>query len=151
MTTSELRPIILSELVIDTACQPFAVHMPNTGRAQLQIVGPAQHGAATPLACISARPGDEDNDLIRGGNGGDILSGGTGNDQLLGVLGADTLNGGEGDDDLCGGDGTDALFGDDGDDDLRGGNGTDTCDGGTGAEIAGDQHIGGCETITNVP
>ncbi len=95
--------------------------------------------------------GDEGNDLVRGGNGGDVLNGGIGNDQLLGVLGADTLNGGPGDDDLRGGVGNDDLNGDEGDDDLRGGSGIDDCDGGTGGEVTGDAHLGGCETLTNVP
>ncbi|MCI0681908.1 MAG: hypothetical protein L0Y71_07375 [Gemmataceae bacterium] len=54
--------------------------------------------------------GDEGNDRIKGGKGGDMLVGGPGNDWLNGHQGRDVLIGGEGVDRLLGGPGDDVLI-----------------------------------------
>lgn len=62
--------------------------------------------------------GGEGNDLVIGGDGGDLIRGGAGNDTALGKGGDDTVDGGEGNDLLIWNDG-------DGNDLLDGGDGTD--------------------------
>lgn len=62
--------------------------------------------------------GGEGNDLVIGGDGGDLVRGGAGNDTALGKGGDDTVDGGEGNDLLIWNDG-------DGNDLLDGGDGTD--------------------------
>ncbi|MEM6564986.1 MAG: calcium-binding protein [Pseudomonadota bacterium] len=96
----------------------------------------------------------EDDDILRGGEGDDTLTGSAGHDTLAGGTGDDTLNGGsgsdemhgdDGDDQLSGGSEADELHGGDGDDDLRGGSaddmlygdqGDDALSGGSGDDIA---------------
>ena len=58
-----------------------------------------------------------------------------GNDQLYGEQDDDILRGGDGDDELYGGFGNDNIRGGDGDDRLTGGEGADTLDGGNGSDI----------------
>lgn len=79
-------------------------------------------------------------DVLRGRDGADELWGRSGLDRLHGETGNDTLNGGGGDDRLRGGQGRDEahgdaghdrLFGDGGSDYLYGGNGNDLLDGGS--------------------
>jgi len=53
--------------------------------------------------------GNELNNIITGGNGGDTLNGLAGNDTLIGSLGNDVLNGGAGVDTLTGNDGADRF------------------------------------------
>ena len=87
--------------------------------------------------------GNDENNVITGGdtidNGGslignDTLEGFGGNDTLYGLSGNDTLEGdsGSGDDCLFGGDGNDTLIGGAGNDSLFGGEGADTLNGGAG-------------------
>jgi YVTN family beta-propeller protein len=124
--------------------------------------------------------GGNGNDKLYGSFGNDTLIGGPGNDELradlifqgpapLLPLGNDTLDGGPGDDVLIGGggadylnggDGNDELYGDDpevlsvfGADRLDGGPGTDdSCDGGPSYTLASrDTHVGGCESLENIP
>ncbi|MGZ8284932.1 MAG: beta strand repeat-containing protein [Allosphingosinicella sp.] len=66
-------------------------------------------------------------EIIKGTNGSDNLSGGSGDDFLQGKAGGDTLDGGSGDD---------MLHGDAGDDHLRGGSGNDFIHGGNGFDRA---------------
>lgn len=93
--------------------------------------------------------GGAGNDMLDGSSGHDVLSGGVGNDFLKGGSGFDALHGGEGndtlfggghDDSLAGGDGADNMNGGSGNDDLAGGDGQDTLTGGSGGDsLAGDQ------------
>ncbi len=101
-----------------------------------------------------ALEGEEDDDLILGAGGDDVLHGGPGVDELYGQDGDDTLRGNLGDDRLEGGPGNDALYGEgdadvlcgQGDDDyLSGGGGNDSLYAGT---ESGDQNYGGGDTDT---
>jgi Ca2+-binding RTX toxin-like protein len=65
-------------------------------------------------------------DIIRAGNGNDILYGMGGDDSLWGERGNDTLNGGLGNDQLYGGAGNDVLENSAGTDTLNGGSGNDS-------------------------
>jgi Ca2+-binding RTX toxin-like protein len=85
------------------------------------------------------------NDILKGGNGDDILAGDAMNMvRSTASGGADFLYGGDGNDTLAGDalrddngqGGNDWLFGEAGDDILRGGSGDDTLDGGVGADTA---------------
>ena len=79
-------------------------------------------------------------DALYGGADVDLLYGGEGNDTLEGGDGADTLEGGEGDDTLEGGDGDDTLEGGVGNDRGFGGHGADTLVGGEGNDwLKGDE------------
>ena len=60
--------------------------------------------------------GNERNNNVVGGVGGDTLNGADGADRLAGRAGNDTLNGGDGNDQLDGGAGQDGMAGGDGDD-----------------------------------
>ncbi len=73
--------------------------------------------------------GSEKRDWILGGDDNDILKGMGGNDVILGQLGDDDINGGRGNDKLWGGDGNDLIRGDQGNDWLFGGLGDDDLDG----------------------
>uniref|UniRef100_UPI0023B304E9 calcium-binding protein n=2 Tax=Snodgrassella TaxID=1193515 RepID=UPI0023B304E9 len=86
--------------------------------------------------------GDDDDNVIVGWYGKDILNGGTGNDTLSGGDGDDILNGDDGDDILNGGNGNDILNGGAGNDTLNGGDGYDILNGGTGNDTlkGGDWH-----------
>ncbi len=72
--------------------------------------------------------------VIRGLEGKDVLSGGDLHDELYGGDGADTLNGGAGDDALFGEADADSLSGGSGADVLIGGAGNDVLQGGTGSD-----------------
>jgi Ca2+-binding RTX toxin-like protein len=74
------------------------------------------------------------NDIILGGPGADVLNGGGGNDALVGGGGNDVLKGDAGNDNLKGGGGNDVLGGGGGKDALKGGPGNDTMDGGPGKD-----------------
>jgi len=76
-------------------------------------------------------PADDDL-VIDGGNGSDILEGGSGNDTINSSHGDDTIFGHEGDDHLDGGNGNDTLHGGAGDDELIGSHGDDNLFGGEG-------------------
>lgn len=75
---------------------------------------------------------EEDDDVLFGGAGNDIMSGSAGHDRLDGGLGDDVLTGGSGIDHLQGGEGDDTLSGGRENDTLLGGLGQDTLDGGSG-------------------
>ena len=79
--------------------------------------------------------GNDGDDALYGDAGNDILNGGNGNDTLYGGTGNDTLNGADGDDIINGDDGDDILYGDAGNDQLNGGYGNDTLNGGNGNDI----------------
>jgi Ca2+-binding RTX toxin-like protein len=79
--------------------------------------------------------GGSGDDMLRGGQGDDIVLGGSGNDTLQGGHGDDTLGGGSGDDLLKGGKGDDTLLGGSGEDTLKGGQGDDILDGGEGSDV----------------
>ncbi|SDX74772.1 hypothetical protein SAMN05661080_01034 [Modestobacter sp. DSM 44400] len=87
---------------------------------------------------------------IRGTAGDDVLRGGNGVDVIMGLGGDDTITGGNADDVICGGAGDDTIAGDNGDDVLLGGfgedvvrgeNGSDTLIGGPGTDVL-DQGLG---------
>ncbi|MCB1487809.1 MAG: hypothetical protein KDJ88_10175 [Bauldia sp.] len=85
---------------------------------------------------ISGRGG---NDTLAGGDGLDIIDGGDGNDDIDGGDGIDFLSGDAGNDILNGGYGADLLAGGPGNDMLNGGNNADNLDGGSGNdELNGD-------------
>ncbi|MCZ2826729.1 MULTISPECIES: ExeM/NucH family extracellular endonuclease [unclassified Modestobacter] len=91
-----------------------------------------------PLLCQGLEPtlvGTEGDDVLRGGNGVDVIMGLGGNDTVTGGNGADVICGGDGDDVLRGGNGDDVLLGGAGDDELRGDNGSDTLIGGPGTDL----------------
>jgi Ca2+-binding RTX toxin-like protein len=71
-------------------------------------------------------------DQISGGGGDDVLDGGADDDHLMGGDGLDLLRGGAQNDDLEGQAGNDTLLGNDGDDSLDGGAGSDLLQGGAG-------------------
>ena len=81
--------------------------------------------------------GDDDGNIMEGGDGHDELEGEDGNDILKGGAGNDTLEGDEGNDDLDGQTGTEKLFGGNGDDILRVGDGYDRLTGGSGKDTFG--------------
>jgi Ca2+-binding RTX toxin-like protein len=70
--------------------------------------------------------------VIRGGAGGDTITGGSGAERILGEAGDDIINGGGGPDRIEGGDGVDTIDGGAGGDRLDGGAGDDVITGGTG-------------------
>lgn len=83
--------------------------------------------------------------IMRGGNGDDIIDGNTGNDTIFGGDGTDAIAGGIDNDMLHGEGGDDHLWGGDGDDHLHGGNGNDHLEGGTGHDTlvssSGSDHL----------
>ncbi len=79
--------------------------------------------------------GEVGNDTLKGGGGDDTLEGGTGDDVLFGQEGSDSLSGGLDNDELRGGEGADELFGEQGADTLHGGEGDDLLDGGSSKDI----------------
>ena len=76
--------------------------------------------------------GDDQNDNLYGEEGKDRLYGGEGTDYLYGGEGNDRLYGGDGKDYLYGGEGSDRLYGGEGNDDLYGGESKDYLIGGEG-------------------
>ncbi len=79
--------------------------------------------------------GNDGNDNIFGGENNDIISGNRGKDLLTGNSGNDILFGGKDDDTLTGNRGQDMLFGNLGNDILFGGKDSDFLDGGEGNDI----------------
>lgn len=79
--------------------------------------------------------GNDGNDHIFGGENNDIISGNRGQDLLTGNSGNDILFGGKDDDTLTGNRGQDMLFGNLGNDILYGGKDSDFLDGGEGNDI----------------
>ena len=75
--------------------------------------------------------GDQD-EIIDGSAGDDVLRGFDGADHLFGAAGNDLLIGGRGEDELSGDAGDDRLIGREGDDTLAGGAGDDVLEGGEG-------------------
>ena len=75
-------------------------------------------------------------DILAGDDNVNVLEGGDGDDELQGNAGNDVLKGGPGADRLDGGDDNDELSGDEGDDILSGGAGADSLDGGIGWDRA---------------
>ena len=80
--------------------------------------------------------GDNNDNILVSGTGGDSIFGDAGNDSMYGYGGNDHMRGSDGDDLLKGGDGDDTMYGDDdgyeetpGADTLFGGNGNDTMHG----------------------
>ena len=73
--------------------------------------------------------------LLFGGDLGDTLTGGDGADELYGGVGVDVLEGRLGSDVLLGGDGNDTLAGNDGNDELTGGGGADWFAGSAGDDL----------------
>ena len=78
--------------------------------------------------------GNNDNDIMIGGDGANTMTGNGGNDTMIGGNKKDTMNGGDGNDTLIGRDGNDEINGGDGNDTFIGGKGKDTLKGGTGED-----------------
>ncbi|MCE3290967.1 MAG: hypothetical protein K0R83_2979 [Caulobacter sp.] len=100
-----------------------------------------------------ANTGGQWSDLIRGGDGNDVLSGLGGGDRLEGGALGDILHGGDGADRLFGDAGGDVLNGDAGDDQLDGGDAADKLYGGLGADtltggLGNDRMDGGDDSDT---
>ncbi|HGW5376719.1 TPA: calcium-binding protein [Pseudomonas aeruginosa] len=94
--------------------------------------------------------GSEQDSVLTGGNGRDLIFGLGGNDRLEGGNGNDLLHGGGGNDILIGGAGNDQLYGGVGDDVLIGGAGNDTLSGGVGNDrFVFDQPNFGNDHITD--
>jgi serralysin len=83
---------------------------------------------------LSNEPSDED-DMLMGTRGNDMLMGYAGDDTLMGLGKRDRLMGGSGSDLLNGGAGRDRLAGDEGNDELIGGGGRDRLVGGAGDDM----------------
>jgi serralysin len=78
---------------------------------------------------------DDNDNVVEGTSGNDLLPGLGGNDSILGLAGDDTLEGGDDKDSLDGGVGNDVLNGNSGKDILAGGEGDDTLTGGNGPDL----------------
>lgn len=78
------------------------------------------------------------NDRITTNQGNDTIYAGAGNDIILSGIGNDVIYGGEGNDQLIAGSGDDFLFGGDGDDTLSGDLGNDYMSGGAGNDLLSD-------------
>ena len=76
--------------------------------------------------------GTEKADVLRGGNGNDLIFGFGGNDKIDGSNGDDCLVGGFGNDKIDGSNGNDVILGNEGNDILDGSNGNDLIKGGAG-------------------
>ena len=91
--------------------------------------------------------GDDDDDIVTGGEGRDILVGNAGYDDLFGGEGRDYLNGGAGADLLDGGEGRDLILGGAGADRISAGEGNDRAFGGSGNDVIeggnGRDHLSG--------
>ncbi len=74
-------------------------------------------------------------DSLEGGSGLDVILGGAGNDEINGGTDNDTMNANAGDDTVYGEGGNDILVGQDGSDLLDGGDNDDILDGGNGDDI----------------
>lgn len=74
-------------------------------------------------------------DVIKGGDGDDVILGNGGNDQLYGEAGADIINAGDGDDQAFGGADDDVINLEDGDDMASGGLGADIVNAGDGDDL----------------
>lgn len=81
------------------------------------------------------RTGTEENDILTGDAGDNLLRALAGDDLVMGEGGDDTLEGGSGQDVLFGGKQADSVSGGAGDDYLVGGKGEDTLDGGAGDDV----------------
>jgi serralysin len=83
---------------------------------------------------------DDNDNVVEGTAGHDLLPGLGGNDTVLGFAGDDIILGGSGNDKLFGGDGNDQINGEDGRDLIKGDDGDDVITGGAGIDIvnAGD-------------
>ena len=78
---------------------------------------------------------DGGNDVIDGGDGNDMIYAGADNDLVLGGDGNDAIYAGLGDDVVFGGDGHDAIFAEGGNDVVFAGNGNDVISGGWGNDV----------------
>jgi len=76
----------------------------------------------------ATRIGTNDNDIIRGSYGDDVIVSLGGNDIVYGMSGNDVICGGDGNDRLYGNSGNDILIGQEGFDSVNGGKGLDICD-----------------------
>lgn len=100
-------------------------------------------GGTDTLSSIENIIGSAYNDDLRGNNEVNIIEGGDGDDNIYGYFGDDILYGGAGDDFLTGAEDNDTLYGDAGADELYGGLGNDTIHGGDGDDAkldGGDGH-----------
>jgi serralysin len=114
-------------------------------RGQLIAIADDNDNVVDGTAGNDLLPGLGGNDIIRGFAGDDTLQGGDGNDTLLAGLGNDTLEGGAGNDFLSGGPGDDNINTGPGDDVVLGGAGNDRIGGMAGRDVvmagAGDDFI----------
>ena len=87
---------------------------------------------AAHISCGKGDDHDQEEQLIRGSDGDDVIDANTGNDTILGGKGDDLIAGGLDNDSIDGGGASDILWGGDGDDTLVGGWGNDLLQGGRG-------------------
>ncbi|MEO1601608.1 MAG: G8 domain-containing protein [Pseudomonadota bacterium] len=148
-----------TELFLPDAPAPHETH-PSTSDTIVVAdrVSPLDNGTDLPVApdpdnMIRGTDGDETlsggqaNDALYGSNGDDLLRGNNGDDAAYGGKGDDNLQGGSGNDTLEGGEGTDYLAGSYGDDLVSGGAGPDEVYGDYGIDVlygdAGNDKVGG--------
>jgi serralysin len=104
-------------------------------RGQLVAISDDNDNVVEGTAGHDLLPGLGGNDIVRGLAGNDTILGGTGNDLLFGGTGNDLLFGGDGDDTIDGEAGTDVIKGDAGNDVITGGSGIDIVNAGEGDDI----------------
>ncbi len=129
LTDGQHATLTLSYTVSDgtlTDTGSFTLTVDGEGEQQNVIIG--TQGSNILLGtdrddAISAYGG---NDYAFGRDGADVIDGGDGNDYLFGGKGQDVINGGEGNDTLFGDAGDDVLIGDKGNDRMVGGEGADS-------------------------
>ena len=79
--------------------------------------------------------GTDNNDVLAGDSGRNVIMGLAGNDTISGGANNDIVKGGLGDDNIDGGDSSDALYGEEGNDQISGGGGNDALYGGIGDDL----------------
>jgi Ca2+-binding RTX toxin-like protein len=90
---------------------------------------------------------DDNDNVVEGTAGDDLLPGLGGNDIILGFAGDDTLEGGDGNDVMLGGEGNDMLAGGTGGDVMQGGSGNDIYVVGSAADIVSEEANAGFDTV----
>ena len=108
------------------------------------------HTTQFPLGAIRAQLvaiSDDNDNVVEGTPGNDLLPGLGGNGIILGFAGDDTLEGGDGDDTLLGGDGDDFLDGGAGGDSMTGGDGNDIYVVESAGDIVSEGPGGGFDTV----
>jgi hypothetical protein len=106
--------------------------LPGAAQASPSCAGERPTIAGGPIGATIT--GTKGNDVIRAGEGDDVINALGGNDLICAGPGDDIVNAGSGDDRVRSGSGADYSNGDDGGDDMRGQGGTDVANGGLGID-----------------